>query len=282
MPPLPLPLIALILVAAFLHAGWNILAKSARDPFLGVTLLISLTSLIALPAAFFVPFPAPASWPYLLGSVVTHAIYNLLLGYGYRWADLTLVYPLSRGTAPLMIAASAWLIAGEAQSPLALAGIVVLSLGILSFAVERGHAAHARGLLIGLALGVTIMSYQLIDGLGVRVAGNRFSYIVWLFLPEGPSLLLLCLFLKRLDIFAFAKANWRSMTGGAVMSTLSYAIAVYAASRGALAHVAALRETSALFGTILGVALLKEQMRPIRYVGAGLVSLGAILLASAA
>lgn len=285
MPALPLDLVALILFAAFLHASWNVIAKRAEDPFLGVTMVIGLCSLIALPAVFFVPFPDQASWPYLVASAFLHLGYNILLGYGYRIGDMSIVYPVSRGSAPLLVTLSAWVFAGEQQSILAMAGIAVISLGIISFAFDRPlHADRKqsrKALLIGLLIGLFIMGYQLSDGLGVRHTENRFSYIVWLFVPEGPLMLFFCVLLGRYEIFTFARLHWKKFLLGAAMGTGSYSIAIYAAAQGALGHVAALRETSVVFGTIMSALLLKERFRPLRYLAAGLVALGALMLAGA-
>jgi len=285
MPALPLDLVVLILFAALLHASWNIIAKRADDPFLGVTLVIGLCSVIAFPAVFFVPFPEPESWPYLIASALLHLGYNVLLGYGYRIGDMSIVYPVSRGSAPLLVTLSAWFLAGEGQDPLAIAGIAVISIGILSFAFDRPIHADSKksrnALLVGLAIGLFIMGYQLSDGLGVRLAGNKYSYIVWLFVPEGPLMLLICLLMRRYEIFTFARYHWKKFFLGAVMGTGSYSIAIYAAAQGSLGHVSALRETSVVFGTIMSALFLKEKFRNLRYLAAGLVALGATLLASA-
>lgn len=285
MPALPLPLVALILFAALMHASWNVIAKRSSDPFLGVTLVISLCSVVAFPAIFFVPFPAPASWPFLAGSVLTHLAYNMALGYGYRIADLSIVYPVSRGMAPILVTLNAWLLVGETQSILAIFAVLLISLGIVSFALDRpiqsGGTSSRKALLLGMTIGIIITLYQLCDGLGVRQAGDKYSYIVWLFVPEGPALLLACLLIGRTDIFTFARHHWKKASLGAVMGTGSYAIAIYAAAQGSLGHVSALRETSVVFGTAMSALILKERFRKLRYFAAGLVALGAILLASA-
>ena len=173
---------ALVLGAALLHASWNALVKTGGDPFVRLALVNLVSGLCALP---FIPWwrsrRAPA-WPYLFGSIVVHHAYYLALAYGYRFGDLSHVYPIARGVAPPLVAFVAWAFAGEAPGALGLVAILVISSGIVSLAfTDDGRLAALKPMGFALATGVAIAGYTLCDGLGGRSAGDVFGYIVWLF-----------------------------------------------------------------------------------------------------
>src|SRR5262249_35149152 len=173
-----------------MHAGWNVLVKFGNDAVVNMTLIVSMGGLIALGFTPFVDFPDRASWPFLLGSILTHIGYYIFLLLGYHYGNLSLVYPTARGSAPLLVAVSSWIFVGEALSPLALAGVGCISAGILSLMLDRaGDAKHNwRAVSFGLLTGLSIMGYTLSDGQGVRLAGDKWGYIVWLFVLDAPAL----------------------------------------------------------------------------------------------
>ncbi|HWA50806.1 MAG TPA: EamA family transporter, partial [Dongiaceae bacterium] len=270
----------LVLLAAVMHAGWNVLVKFGNDALVNMTLIMTMAGLIALCFVPFVNFPDPASWIFLFGSLATHVGYYVFLLLGYRYGNLSLVYPTARGSAPLLVAVSSWLFVGEALSPLEMAGVASISAGILSLMVDRaGDARHNwRAVTFGLLTGLSIMGYTLCDGQGVRVAGDKWGYIVWLFVLDAPALVIICLCLRGQKLFTLAARHWRVGAIGGALSMAAYGIAIYAMSQAFMAQVAALRETSVIFAAIFSAYILKERFHPRRYASVGLVALGAVLL----
>lgn len=274
------PLMALlVLAAALMHAGWNVMAKTAGDKLLNIGLISVGLGVVGLVFTPFVDFPDRASWHFLAGSLVANLGYYVFLSTGYRHGDLSQVYPIARGMAPPLVAFTAWLLIGETLSPLQLAGVLATSFGILSLALDKPiDRAHSwRPILFGLLTSLTIMSYTLFDGQGVRVAGDHIGYIVWLFVLDVPLVLGYCLW-RRPGAIAYFRQRWRFGLIGGVLSGGAYGISIFAMSQGGLASVSSLRETSVIFAAIMSSLLLKERFRHRRYVSVVLVATGAVLL----
>jgi drug/metabolite transporter (DMT)-like permease len=274
------PLIfALVLGAALLHASWNALVKTGGDPFVRLAVVNLVGGLCALPLLSVVAAPAPASWPYLFGSVVIHHAYYLALAYGYRFGDLSHVYPIARGIAPPLVALIAWAFAGEAPGALGLVAILVISGGILSLAVgDDGRLAAPKPLGFALATGVTIAGYTLCDGLGGRSAGDVFGYIAWLFVIDAVPFSVLVALRYRVRLGAALARAWRPAAIGGVLSVGAYGLVIWAMTRAPMAQVSALRETSVIMAALIGTRLLREPFGTRRVVAASLVAAGAVLL----
>jgi drug/metabolite transporter (DMT)-like permease len=276
----PFVFIAVLAAAAF-HAGWNALLKIDLEPLVATSLVAAASGLVALPVAFVVGVPNVAAWPYVLASVAIHIVYYLSLARAYRFGDLGQVYPIARGTAPLMTAAVAsnWL--GESLGPYGWAGVVLLAAGILLLAL-RGGRAHVPfdRTSVGFALlnALTITSYTLVDGIGARTSGAPLQYIVWLFLLSGATMGLYGLARLGPRLAHDFAAHWRLTLGGALLSTAAYGIAIWAMTVAPIALVAALRETSVLFAALLGMVLLREPLLPVRLLAAVLVLAGMMLM----
>jgi len=274
------PLMALlVLSAALMHAGWNVMAKTAGDKLLNIGLISVGLGVVGLVFTPFVDFPDRASWHFLLGSLVAHLGYYVFLSTGYRHGDLSQVYPIARGMAPPLVAFTAWLLIGETLTPLQLTGVLATSFGILSLALDKPlERAHSwRPILFGLLTSLTIMSYTLFDGQGVRVAGDHFGYIIWLFVLDVPLVLAYCLW-RRPGALGYFRRRWRFGLIGGVLSGGAYGISIFAMSQGGLASVSSLRETSVIFAAVMSSLLLKERFRHRRYVSVVLVATGAVLL----
>ena len=270
-----------VLAAAACHAGWNALLKLNLEPLVATSLVAAASGIVAAPFALVVGMPNAAAWPYVLASVAIHIVYYLALAQAYRHGDLGQVYPIARGSAPLMTAVLATLWLGESLGPFAWGGIVVLAGGILLLAVRGGRSSKGfDGRSVGFALltSLTITTYTLVDGVGARLAGSAAQYTVWLFVLSGGAMAVYgwARIGKRL-VGDFA-ANWKLALSGAALSTAAYAIAIWAMTVAPIALVAALRETSVLFAALFSMALLREPVLPVRIAAACLVLAGVVLV----
>jgi drug/metabolite transporter (DMT)-like permease len=274
---MPLPVFGIVLLGAVLHASWNALVKGAGDKLLttvAVALAAGLLAALALPA---LPPPARASWPFLAASMVLQVIYYLLVAAVYSWADLGRAYPLMRGTAPLLVSAFGVLVLGERLPAAAWAGVATLCAGILTLAAG-GARGDRRGLALALANAVVIAAYTLVDGLGVRRSGSPVAYTLWIFLLTALPFAAWAALAVRAELGRFLAAHWRRGLAGGAGSVASYALALWAMTRAPVAVVAALRETSILFGAALAALVLKEKLGPAGIAAAGLIAAGAAML----
>lgn len=283
---LSLSMTLLVLLAAVMHASWNVLVKIGNDTLLNMGLTMGLAGFIAIPFLFFTAVPAPESWVYLIGSLLTHLGYYLFLVLAYRHGELSQVYPIARGSAPLLVAVSAWLLPPhEILAFWQIAGVAAISVGILSLSVEKPLVGKHKWepVAFGLMTGICIMGYTLCDGLGIRHAGaeeaQQFGYIAWLFALDAPLLVLFCIWRRGIGAsVAYWAGAWKLGLAGGTLSAGAYAIAIFAMKDGAFAHVSALRETSVIFAALMSAYLLKERFRKRRYASVSLVALGAVLL----
>ena len=272
---------AVVLLAAVLHATWNALLKAGRDR-LATFVVLDLTgvALCAL-AVPLLPNPAPASWVFIALSTLIHIGYKLLLIQAYRTGgDLSQVYPLARGSAPLLVAGFAGLVVGERLGPLRLAGVLVVCLGLVLLVGVTGRQLTANRQAIGFALatGVSIAAYTIADGLGVRRSGTALGYIAWLFLAEGLPLPLYAATWGRRHLKAALRANLTRGLVCGVLSLAAYGLVIWAQTRGALAVVAALRETSVIIAALIGSIVFGERFGYRRTVAAAVVTTGIVLL----
>ena len=268
---------ALVLFAAVLHATWNAIVKGAGDKLLATALVTSAASVIALAGLPFLPPPAPASWSFLAASAVLQFGYYVLLVRTYQAADMSLAYPLMRGAAPLLVAV-AGAILGERLTPAAWAGIGVLCAGILVMAAASRGREHRRGVALALANAVVIASYTLVDGLGARRSGAPIAYALWLFLMAGPPILVWAWLARRNQLGAYLRANWALGLAGGGATVVCYGLALWAMTVAPIAVIAALRETSILFGAAISTLVLRERMTPGRALAAGTIVVGAMVL----
>ena len=271
--------VAAVLLGALLHASWNALVKSSTDKALDTALIHLLGSFVALPLALIVGWPQPAAWPFILASVLIHIGYYTALTGAYRHGDLGLTYPLMRGTAPLLVALSAATTVGETLSPLAWAGVLAVSCGILVLGVSRHALDSPRAVSFALANAVVIAAYTVVDALGARASGNPLQYVVALFVLDGWPFALMVLSRRGGALaWPYARRRWPVALLGALASLASYGIALWAMTRAPVATVAALRETSVLFAAVLGTWFLKETLSARRIAGIAAIAAGVMAL----
>jgi len=278
-----------------LHATWNALAKSVKDHLVGFVALNLGAGAVCLLVVPFVAAPARRAWPYLALSVVIHVGYQALLLQSYRVGDFNQVYPIARGTAPLLVALLAAPLADERLGALQLAGVVAIGSGLISLAHVRDWLRPARGrpgpspglrgrpgpppaLAFAFATGLLITAYSLVDGLGVRRAESTLGYAAWLVLIESMSIPVFALLRERARVRRAWRTTWRPAGSGGVLSVTAYAIVLWAQTRGALAAVTALRETGVIVAAVIGTVVFHEHFGRRRLVAAIFVATGVVLL----
>ena len=268
-----------MLAAAVMHASWNALVKKAGDRALilaavALVTAVSGAALIALSAS-----PAPVSWPWIAASTCLHYGYYILLFQAYRLGDLSLVYPISRGLAPALVALGAFLLIGEALNFVGLIGLATVCSGIGLLSLQSG-SVPANGKAVGMALmlGLTIAAYSVSDGIGIRWSGNPTGYMGWLFLLEAP--VALAVLGPRIAIRH--PLEWKifglGLIGGA-LSVLAYGLVLYVKTIAPIASVSAIREFSVIIAALIGVVFLGERPWMGRMVSAIIVATGVLVLA---
>jgi drug/metabolite transporter (DMT)-like permease len=268
----------LILLSALVHAVVNVLTKQAEDKY-AMRLLVGVGSaLLVAPALFFVGLPTGAWW-FLFGTAFVHAFYELLLVLSYESAAFSAVYPVARGTGPVFTALGAILFLGEHPPAIQLAGILLVSAGVIAIGIShRASEGALKGIGFALATGFTIGAYTLIDASGVRHVADPYSYVLWFFVMHGLSVLTTAPGIRGRAVIRGAFRQWKLGLLTAVLSIVTYGSAMLAFRFGATAQLAALRETSVLFGTGLAMSFLGEKMTLRRLIAALVIAGGAILL----
>jgi drug/metabolite transporter (DMT)-like permease len=271
----------MVLTAAVLHAGWNAIYKGRGSGLAtGVVITIGMggASLIMLP---FVAIPAPESWGYFATSVVLHLCYRLFLSACYRYGDLGQVYPISRGTGPLLVTLVSFYWLGDKIPDQVLLGIIVVIIGIISLTFRGGgiSAFHTmRPILLAIGTGIFIAAYTITDGLGARLAGTPHGYIFWMMFVDSLVFVPIVGYLRRETIRKFSCRDWVIGLACGVMALTAYWLFVWAMTLAPIAPAAALRETSVVFAAIIGAIFLKESFGKWRILAAIIVTTGVIIM----
>src|SRR5215468_10840711 len=272
---------AAVLFAAACHAGWNATIKRGLDP-LATTVLISIGA--ALVSAALLPvvgWPAVAAWPWCAASVAIHLVYFAALIESYRAGDMGQVYPIARGSAPLMTAVATTTFIGERLGLPGWCGIILLVAGVVLLSLRGGRdLARLDRRAVGFALftAVTICAYSVVDGVGARHSGSANAYSALLFVGIGPVMMVYALVRRGRDVVAAMGRHWGLGLAGGTLQLGSYGIAIWAMTVAPIAIVAALRETSVLFGAAIAVTFLKEPLRAGRVVAALMIVAGLTLI----
>ena len=267
-----------VLAAAFLHAAWNAGIKTGTSKQTSMLILTVWQGIAGVLIVVWRPFPAPEVWPWLIASGFVHMFYQLFLAYAYEQGDLSRVYPLARGAAPMMVMLFSVFFLADTVSVMEYAGVAVLGLGIMLMAWGALASGESRR-LIPFALGSACATagYTVIDGLGARVAGDPVGYVGWLLLMAAFFDLPAVLALKGRDIVYAPRRDWMLGAFIGVASFVAYGIVIWAATQAPLALVAALRETSILFAMLLGWALFGDRMDRTKIIAGGLIVAGVLL-----
>jgi drug/metabolite transporter (DMT)-like permease len=268
----------MMLTSGAAHATVNAVLKSGKDKMSSRALIDGFSALIMLPLAFFLPLPAHA-WAWLAASGAIHLVYLISLIRAFESADMMVTYPLMRGMAPMLASLVA---VGVFHEPATLAvgvGVGCVSVGVMVAAL--GRHLDRRALVWSLITGASIALYTVADAQGVRAAPSAPSYIVWIFLIDGGIIAVLFALWRGPRFILSARSEWRAGLAAGVGSIISYGLALWALRLGATPRLAALRETSVLFGVVIAIVFLKERATAARLASAGLIGLGAAVLVMA-
>lgn len=272
---------AAVLFAAACHAGWNATIKLGLDPFSAMALIAVAAGVMALPVLPVTGLPSWEAWPWVLASVALHLAYYIGLTEAYRAGEMGQVYPIARGTAPLITAVTTALVLGEELGSFGYLGIAILATGVFMISLRGGRdlaKLDRRAVAFALFTAVTISGYSLVDGVGARVAGNAHAYTAALFALDGLSMLLFALVRRGGGFVTDVRRSWRPGLAGGALSLIAYWIAIWAMTVAPIAIVAAVRETSVLFAAIIAIVVLGEKVRPIRIAAAVLIVIGLALM----
>lgn len=268
-----------VLGAAVMHAGWNAIVKVGLDRFSSILLLSMVQGVMALVLLPFFAVPLAAAWPWVAASALLHIGYKLFLIRAYQHGDLSQVYPLARGTAPLIVALVGAIWLGETMTVGKTAAVAAIALGVIVMSRNGGlDRLPRKALLYALGTACFTASYTLVDGVGARIAETASGYVLWMFAGDALGMTGFALATRGRGALARLLPAWRSGLAAGALSLGSYWIAIWAFTLAPLALVAALRETSVLFAMLIGVFVLGERANPWRWVSAGLILSGVALM----
>ena len=269
-----------VIAAAILHAVWNAVVKGGRDKYLGMSAVVlghAPRAILILP---FVPAPAIESWPYLAGGIALHLGYQFFLLTSYRIGDLTQVYPIARGTAPMLVAGVSVVFLGVELSTGELIAVLMIGAGIMSLSLvrQRDGLRNGRAAAMAFATGCFIAGYSLVDGLGARQAGTAVGFYAWLTIINALIFALVMSVIRPGLLRRLPSEAAPAMIFGGSASFIAYALVIWSFTHAPIALVTALRETSIIFALLIGVFFLKEKLDLAKLFSTALTLSGAILL----
>lgn len=267
--------VGLALVAAILHASWNAFLRNGADRLWSVTVMSLAGTLIALPFVLYFPLPGADAWLYILLSSLLQVGYSLFLVAAYRHGELGQVYPIVRGTVPLLVTLGGFLFFGEILGPFQTFGVVLVAAGIMSLSLGKARAANAS-LFFALATAAIIACYSIVDSKGVRLVVQPVAYAMWVLFLYGLLLTVTFALIRRgLVIDLRSSATWKAL-GGGVVALAAYGLVVVAYSFAPAGLVTAVRETSVVFAVLIGAFFLGERLTFRRLAACVIVAVGAI------
>jgi len=275
---MPLAAIAAALSSALIHASWNAALKGGRGDRITDAFLIAVGGLIVWAVVGLIwGAPHPDAWPYLIASVLIHLVYWFTLFKAYDAGDMSHIYTLSRGSAPMLVALGAALTVQEIPPPLKIAGIALVSAGVLL--VGFSPRAPLKATLWALSIGLCISAYSLVDALGARAGNDALVYVAWTSGIMGVPMIAFAFWRRGAQLWKDAAvAPIRGLAIG-IISFAGYGLVLWAQTLAPIAQVTALRETSVVFGALIAFLFLGETLGPRRWIGAAVVAAGAGLIA---
>lgn len=269
-----------VLLAAALHASWNALVKGKGDSTANMAAVVIGHAPLAIAALTLSPMPAPESWPYLLAGAGLHLGYQIFLLYSYRLGELTHVYPIARGSAPILVALISVLFLGVHLSGFEMAAVLLIGCGIMSMVLVRGADGlrNPRAAMGAAITGIFIAGYSIVDGIGARIAGTSFGFYGWLSLINATVFALILAVRNPGLLRALPEKAPLPLWLGGNASFAAYALVTWAFTQAPIALVTALRETSIVFALLIGVFFLKEKLNLLKLLSTMMTISGAMLL----
>jgi drug/metabolite transporter (DMT)-like permease len=270
-----------VLTAALLHASWNVIVKVGLDRFSSILLLTLMQAAIALPILPLVQQPATSAWPWIIASALLHTGYKIFLIRAYHYGDLSQVYPIARGAAPMIVALVSVFFLGEPLTATGLAAVIVIASGVAMMSLRGGGQLgrmSPTALIYALGTAAMTSSYTLVDGIGARVAGSASGFILWMVIGDAIGMMIFAAIARGPSAFSGAVSAWKGGIAAGAMSLGSYWIAVWAFTQAPIALVAALRESSVLFAMVIAATVLRERATRWRWAAAGAIVCGIALV----
>jgi len=277
---MPLNIFLAVILAAFLHAVWNAMVKNEDNKYLAVTAIV----LGHVPASILIilltPAPSVESIPFIILSALLHIGYEWYLLSAYRFGDLTKVYPIARGTAPILITIVSLIFLGVALSNFEILGIIIISLGILSLSLQGAKGIKNRSAVIyALVTGFFIMGYSITDGYGARVSNSFLSYMGWSFILNATIFPIILKINNKSEIITkIFKEGKKIFFIGGTLSYIVYGIVIWGFTQAPIALITALRETSIIFALLIGTFFLKEKFTLLKVIATFIIFFGVALL----
>ena len=278
---MPIHVLYIVLGAALTHATWNLFLKQTSDRMAMMCAMHTVTGMLALAAMPWVGgIIALESWPLLIASMIIHGGYYLFLIRSYTHGDLGLTYPIARGMAPLLVGGASILLLDDPVTQLQLLAFGLTAVGILTLGLRNPASLrkHPQTLLYALGTGALIASYTVVDGVGVRLSGNVWAYMSWLFTLEMLLTLAVTVSRFRRETARVLIGTGRKGIWAGIFSAYAYGAVMWAMNEAPIMLVSALRETSVVMASLLAVVVLKERFDPFRILAAVLVAAGVVLL----
>ena len=272
----------LIFFAAFLHALWNIIIKSLDYSLAGIAVKVFFQSIIFFPIIFFVPFPEGITWFYITCSFLLHSLYFILLGSMYDRKDLTFIYPVARGCAPIFVTILSFIFLKDIIPFFGLVGILIICVALLLISFSNFNTkVDFKTIGISIFIAFLISIYTFSDGAGVRSVENSLSFIVWNFFLGGWISIGYVYLTKKEDLFSLKIKDLILILSATIVSFTAYAIIIWSMKYEPFGIVASMRESSIIFAPLLGLVLLKEKIRSIRIISSFLFFLGVVFIFNA-
>jgi drug/metabolite transporter (DMT)-like permease len=274
---LPLAVTLAVLGAAVTHATWNAIAHGIKDQTLAFALIGVGGIVVAIPLVIVAAMPRADCWPYLAGSIAIHVFYNLLLMRCYKYGEFGQVYPLARGISPVVVTILAALFVHEHLALAQVGGVLVVSAGLATL-VFAGRRPGRAAFLAAVGTGLTIAAYTTVDGVGVRLSASPVGYIGWLMLLQSLCVPMFALARRRDVVLKQPPRVLGAGLAAGALSVLAYGLVLWAQTRAALAPIAALRETSVIFGAVIATLVFREPFGRTRVAATVIVVAGIVLL----
>lgn len=270
---------AAVLLAALMHASWNALIRITLDRFASILLLALSQSALALLLLPLVPAPSRAAWPFIAGAALLHTGYKLFLIRAYAHGSLSQVYPLARGSAPLIVALAGVILFAERLGLQATIAVVAIAAGVVMMAGGAGLSRlPMRALAYALGTAAFTAAYTLADAAGARLAGSAVGFAMWMFVVDGVAMALYALATRGTQVLATLRPALLHGSIAGALSLGSYGIVIWAFTQAPVAMVAALRETSVLFAVAIAALLLGERVPPARWLAAAVIAAGVVAM----